>query len=310
MAVLFRNDPYPTFEKGIRSCRDRPFLIPCEAVSKQQWWLALVGLMAGVALAYLQIRPCARPKTRPSATRAGATADSRARRLCLPPARPTAATTSARRATPAFQPAASFRSPDIFVAGPIAKVPRTLSDMWPADKPAGIRLPLPDDGRLWSSRFDVRRSDADGGGGILDFMPKKAEGEPVGTIDVSNTADIGAACRLIESEDTKLRGRFGGGFSQDYTGLAEGQRIPEVLMGVQVEHQMSERNKILGGVEYARDVTDFGRYRVRSQAAWEVLLDPDKNLSLRTGVLESSDTAPNGEHGKCLDYSLDVTWKY
>ena len=133
---------------------------------------------------------------------------------------------------------------------------------------------------------------------------------PVGTIDVSNMADIGAACRLIESEDTKLRGRFGGGFSQEYAGLAEGQRIPEVLLGVQVEHQMSQRNKILGAVEYARDVTDSGRHRVRTQAAWEVLLDPDKNLSLRTGVLESSNTAPNGEHGKNLDYSLDVIWKY
>ena len=141
-------------------------------------------------------------------------------------------------------------------------------------------------------------------------MPKKAEGNTPGTIDVSNLSDVGAACRLIESDDTKLRGRFGGGFSQEYAGLAEGKRIPEVLMGVQVEHQMSDRNKILGAVEYACDVTDYGRHRVRSQAAWEVLLDPDRNVSLRTGILESSNTAPKGEHAKNLDYSVDLIWKY
>ena len=123
-------------------------------------------------------------------------------------------------------------------------------------------------------------------------------------------SDIGAACRLIENEDTTFRGRLGGGFSREYAGLAEGQRIPEVLMGVQVEHQMSRRNKILGAVEYARDVADFGRSRVRTQAAWEVLLDPDKNLSLRAGILESSNTAPNGERGKNLDYNLDMIWKF
>ena len=201
-------------------------------------------------------------------------------------------------------------APEIFVTSPISSGPGTLPSVWPADKRVGLLLPLQDDGKLWSSRFGVRPNDADRGGGILDFMPKKAEGGPAGTIDVSNTSDIGAACRLLESEDTTFRGRVGGGLSQEYAGLAEGRRIPEVLMGVQVEHQMSERNKVLGAVEYARDVTDSARHRVRTQAAWEVLLDPDKNVSLRTGILESSNTAPNGEHGKNLDYSLDVIWKY
>ena len=280
---------------------------------KQRLWLAVVGLAAGVALAYLQIQYCACSKTHPATSTAGATADSRAQRLRVPqarPARPTAKSTSATRETPVFQPTSSFLSPGIFVTPPISNVPATLSGVWSADKRVGMPLPLSDDGRLWRSRFDVRLNDADSGGGILDFMSKKAEGDPVGTIDVGKTANIGAACRLLESEDTKLRGRFGGGLSQDYTGLAEGQRIPEVLMGVQVEHRLSQRNKILGAVEYARDVTDSGRHRVRTEAAWEVLLDPEKNVSLRTGILESTNSAPNGEHGKNLDCSLDVTWKY
>jgi hypothetical protein len=101
-----------------------------------------------------------------------------------------------------------------------------------------------------------------------------------------------------------------GGLSREYADLGETQRVPEVLFGFQFEHQITQRNKIFGAVEYARDVTEFGRHRIRTQAAWEVLLDPDKNVSLRTGVLESSNQAPNGEQTKNLGYSLELIWKF
>ena len=61
--------------------------------------------------------------------------------------------------------------------------------------------------------------------------------------------------------------------------------FPELVFGVQFEHQLSKRQKIVGLVEYAPAVADFDRYRIRSQAAWELLLDEQKNLSLRIGRL-------------------------
>ena len=63
-------------------------------------------------------------------------------------------------------------------------------------------------------------------------------------------------------------------------------------------------------MEYAHDVTEYGRYRVRTKAAWEVLLDQEKNISLRTGMEESSARVPNGDQTKNLGYSLDLIWKF
>ena len=57
-------------------------------------------------------------------------------------------------------------------------------------------------------------------------------------------------------------------------------------------------------------MTDPGRHRVRTQAAWEVLLDPERNVSLRTGILESSNKAPTGEQATNLNYTLDLIWKF
>jgi hypothetical protein len=47
-----------------------------------------------------------------------------------------------------------------------------------------------------------------------------------------------------------------------------------------------------------------------SQAAWEVFLDPDKNVSVQTGIVESTNTSPTGERAKNLDYKLNLIWKF
>jgi hypothetical protein len=174
----------------------------------------------------------------------------------------------------------------------------------------GWELPLlPDDGKLWtrSMFLEAKTSTADG---KLAFVNKKADADPLQAFASANLSDVGTQYQLIKNGETTFLGRVGGGFSRDYAGLAEGQRIPEVLLGCQFEHQLTQRQKLLGAVEYARDVTDTGRYRVRTQAAWEVLLDPDRNVSLRTGILKSSNMAPTGEQATNLNYTLDLIWKF
>jgi hypothetical protein len=180
---------------------------------------------------------------------------------------------------------------------------------WLAGDHNRVELPWYDDGKLWFGGLDSDESQVDNGD-TLDFLHQTTDGDAPHAIDVSNTADVGARCQLIKSDDTTFLGRFGGGFSREYAKLGDGQHVPELLLGVQLEHQLTGRNRLLGAVEYAHDVTEFGRYRVRTLAAWEVLLDPDRNLSLRTGVLKSSNKAPNGEWAKTLDYNVDLIWKF
>jgi hypothetical protein len=187
-------------------------------------------------------------------------------------------------------------------------------ETWPgffvADSPLWSTPPMPDDGKLWTRSIYLEANQSSAGG-KLSFINKKTEAEPVSGLTYANmSSDVGTQYPLIKNGDTTFLGRVAGGFSRDYSGLAEGQHIPEVFLGCQVEHQITQRQKILGAVEYAHDVTDFGRRRIRTLAAWEVLLDPDKNVSLRTGVLESSNKTPTGEQATNLNYTVDLIWKF
>jgi hypothetical protein len=207
------------------------------------------------------------------------------------------------------EPVTPHPTPDIAITPPISNDIVTFSGVFPGDRPVDVTLPLLDDGKLWTRSIRLER-DPSSSNGKLTFLNKKADDAAAPSLSVSNMSDVGTQYRFLKNGDTTFLGLVGGGFSRDYAGLAEGQRIPEVLFGFQFEHQITQRHKILGAVEYARDIADVARYRVRTQAAWEVLLDAEKNVSLRTGVLENSNTAPSGEQAKNLNYSLDLIWKF
>ena len=120
------------------------------------------------------------------------------------------------------------------------------------------------------------------------FVHETIEYDRSQPFDVRDTSDAGVGYRLIKSELTTLIGRLGGGFSHEYGGPENGQYIPEAVFGLQLDCQLSKRQKILAAVEYAPDVGDFLRYRIRTQAALEMSIDQEKNLALRMGVLEAT----------------------
>jgi putative salt-induced outer membrane protein YdiY len=142
------------------------------------------------------------------------------------------------------------------------------------------------------------------------FVHETIEYDEFQSFDVRDTSDIGLGYRLIKSDSATLIGRFGGGFSHEYGGPENGLYIPEMVYGLQLEQKISKRQKFLAMMEYAPDVSDFLRYRVRSQAALEVLLDEDRNLSLRMGVLEVYNSHPNGARPNDLDYAVVLLWKF
>ncbi len=128
--------------------------------------------------------------------------------------------------------------------------------------------------------------------------------------NVRDTSDLGLGYRLIKNDATTLIGRFGGGFSHEYGGPQNGEYVPEAVFGMQIEQKISKRQKFYGSVEYAPDVSDFERYRIRTQAALEVLLDEEKHLSLRMGVLRAiqqhAQWRPAQRLGLCHDADLEV----
>jgi hypothetical protein len=142
------------------------------------------------------------------------------------------------------------------------------------------------------------------------FVHETVQYDEFQPFNVLDTSDAGLGYRLLKNDITTLIGRIGGGFSHEYGGPENGQFFPEAVFGVQLERHISKRQKLLGVVEYAADVGDFDRYRIRTQAAWEMLLDQDKNLSLRVGVLDWYNSMPNINRPNELDYALMVMWKF
>lgn len=142
------------------------------------------------------------------------------------------------------------------------------------------------------------------------FLHETVEYDEFQPFDVRDTSDAGFGYRLIKNEDTTFITRIGSGFSHEYGGPENGQFIPEMVFGLQLEHRISKRQKILGAVEYAPDVADFLRYRIRSQAALEILLDEERNLSMRMGVLERYNSRPGNALPNDLDYALTLLWKF
>jgi putative salt-induced outer membrane protein YdiY len=142
------------------------------------------------------------------------------------------------------------------------------------------------------------------------FVHETIEYDEFQPFNVRDTSDAGVGYRLIKTDLTTLIGRFGGGFSHEYGGPENGQYFPEAVFGLQMDCQLTKRQKLVGVVEYAPDVGDFLRYRIRTQAALEISLDQEKNLSLRMGVLERYNSVPNGALPNDLDYALMLMWKF
>jgi hypothetical protein len=207
------------------------------------------------------------------------------------------------------EPPAQIPPHKIFVGSRTPDCHPTASGVLTADN-SNAFTPPEDHDTVWGTISQFGSNDVNGKSGILNLGSKNAAAQNLQSLDVSDKPDIGLRCPLVKSQDTTFLGRLDGGISRDYAALAGGQQVPEFLLGAQAEHKFDQRNKVLGSVEYARDVTDPSRTRARSQAAWETLLDPDRNVSLRTGVLESSNKTPTGERAKNVDYSLDLIWKF
>ena len=128
--------------------------------------------------------------------------------------------------------------------------------------------------------------------------------------NVLDTADTGLGYRLLKNDKITLIGRIGGGYSHYYGGPDNGRYFPEAVFGFNLEEQISKRQKLLATVEYAPDVTQFARYRIRSQAALETILDEDKHINLKIGVLERYTSMQEGALPNDFDYAVMIMWKF
>lgn len=138
--------------------------------------------------------------------------------------------------------------------------------------------------------------------GTVDYDEFKA-------FDVRVSVDTGVGYQLIKTEATSFLGRFGGGFSREIGG-PDDRYVPELVFGMEFEHQLTKRQKLTAKADYMPDVTDFDNFRLTGEFGWQVLLDEAMNLSLKASLLDRYDSTPDGAKPNDLDYALTLLWSY
>lgn len=126
--------------------------------------------------------------------------------------------------------------------------------------------------------------------------------------DVRVAVNGGVGYRFLHTEATTLTGRFGSGWSREIGG-PDDRDVPEAVFGLEFERQIGKRQKLKFKGDYFPDWGDFEDYRLVMDAAWELLLDEEANLSLKLAANDRYDSTPNGREPNDINYSLVLLWK-
>lgn len=140
------------------------------------------------------------------------------------------------------------------------------------------------------------------------FGTGTAEYDQFKAFDLRLAAHAGVGYKLIKTEATTLIGRVGSGVSHEIGGPDESY-VPEALLGLDFEQQITAKQKLVFKSEYLPEWGDYENYRLVSDASWECLLDEASNLSLKIGAIDRYDSTPNGAKHNDIDYMLLLLWK-
>jgi putative salt-induced outer membrane protein YdiY len=115
---------------------------------------------------------------------------------------------------------------------------------------------------------------------------------------------------FIDDEKTKLIGSVGVGATREFGGTND-DWTPEAIISATVDHKLTERQKVSAGVDLLPNLEDSGEFRANSRVVWELLVDPEVNLSLRAGIEDRyNSNAGAGTKKNDVDFFLMLSWAY
>lgn len=126
------------------------------------------------------------------------------------------------------------------------------------------------------------------------FVSGSYEADEFRDWDYRLTGGGGFGFELIKDDKTTLLSRGGLSLAQDFGGLDEELRT-EAILGLDLTHKISERQKISGKIDYLPNTSALGEYRINAKADWQLLIDPETRLSLRIGGEDRFDSNARGK---------------
>lgn len=191
----------------------------------------------------------------------------------------------------------------------------------------GAKLKRETDSNILSSEFDYQKKSAEwietANKAFLDvrfehlfpdspwtwFVHNLEDYDEFKAYDLRVSLDTGFGYQFIKNERSSLTGRIGAGATREIGGPND-KYIPDAVFGLEGQHKLNERQKIGASVEYRPDVTEFADYRLNTKLDWEVLLDEEKRLSIKVGILNRYDSYADGKKPNDIDYRMTLTWSF
>lgn len=122
---------------------------------------------------------------------------------------------------------------------------------------------------------------------------------------------LGPSYRIFDDDRTLLRLRTGIGFTHEFGKEARNELIPELDLGVDFEHKLTERQKVFVTFDYFPSLQDFSEFRTDTKAGWEIVIDPEVNMSLKLGVNHRHNSEPGeGKKPNDLEYFAMIGWTF
>lgn len=122
-------------------------------------------------------------------------------------------------------------------------------------------------------------------------------------------ATNGIGYAFIQNDRTLLLGRAGVGLEREFGG-SDNRIHPEGDLGVDLEHKLTERQKLVFSADYFPDFLKLTNYRATAKAAWEIMVDPETKMSLKLGCEDRYDPTPNGKKRNDFDYFALLAWSF
>ncbi|MEI7687147.1 MAG: DUF481 domain-containing protein [Planctomycetota bacterium] len=141
------------------------------------------------------------------------------------------------------------------------------------------------------------------------FISTEVEHDEFTNFDIRISGHAGCAYMFIKNDNSMVKGRLGFGGSQKFGGPDTAFR-PELDFGVDFDHKLNDRSKISGTADYFPSVLDLDTYRLEVRLAYEVIIDPTYNLTLKTGLLDRYDSQPAGKRPNDISYFATLLWKF
>jgi hypothetical protein len=115
----------------------------------------------------------------------------------------------------------------------------------------------------------------------------------------------GVGYQVIDTPTTNWRLRAGAGAVREIAGYAGGPAsrwTPEMVFGTDFSHKFDDRQSFEATLDYYPRIDQWGQFRLRARAFYQVLLDKENGITLRLGVQDRYDSNPGFGDRNDLNY--------